>query len=211
MFEIFQQSWMVQNWMQVTLYKLHHWNFYLFHQFWFITNIYNFVAPTSSPLISSNAKRSLNRSVDTPRIIKQIKESKTPSNPRDSFSPKFQSTIFKGSSDDNDEDDSDVIEVSSEDEVVTKHTTQSCANKTVRQTTLDAHVKPSGLFVAPHVPAEIKEEAITPEKIEVSLISYINMNEFSFIVFFEGRLYSLMLFWDIMLVMICINYTKVNS
>lgn len=122
---------------------------------------------------TSNAKRSLNRSVDTPRIIKHIKESKTPSHPRDSFLPIFQSTIVQDSSE---EEDSDVIEVSSEDEIPRK-TIQSHANKTVRQTTIDSHFKPPRV-VTPSSET-VKQEITSPETIEVRLKSWLeNANRF---------------------------------
>lgn len=105
--------------------------------------------------------------MDTPRLIKHIKESKTPLKARDSFLPRFQSTIVQNSS--NEDDDSDVIDVSSEDGDLPKPS-QSHGNKTVRQTTLDAHLKPPKILVPPPVPSK-DQELITPsEKIEVSQV-----------------------------------------
>lgn len=81
--------------------------------------------------------------MDTPRLIKQVKEYRTPQEPRYSFFPTHQSTFIEDSS--SEANDSDVIEVSSEEEnqVLKPKLIVASTNKIFHQSILDNHFKPS--------------------------------------------------------------------
>lgn len=81
--------------------------------------------------------------------------------------PRYQSSIIQDSSE---EEDSDVIEVSSEDEIPHK-ATQSHDNKTFRQTTIESHFN----FKPPASSSRAVKQVVTsPETIEVKLNLYLD-------------------------------------
>lgn len=122
------------------------------------------VTHSGTPVLTPKIKRSLNRSVDTPRIIKQLKESKTPLEARTVFSPSFQSTMVENDFPEGNE--SDVIEVSSEDEFNCVEPTRAQANKIVRQTAIDTHFSSSNTEL-PSNKSELKQDVSVPSTIEV--------------------------------------------
>ncbi|XP_023015318.2 transcription termination factor lodestar [Leptinotarsa decemlineata] len=120
------------------------------------------IEPQDTPVNKNTGKRLLNKSIDTPRSIKQIKESDTPRNVPQIF-------LSSSSSDEETrESDDDIIDVSSDEEVLPKTLVRS----KLKQTKLD------DLILKDKTPMTVKsEKEDTLSVIEVTPAEYNQQNQ----------------------------------